>query len=89
MMAIELVADKGDDGVLRHKSVDAQTLFQSLALKNGLAMYSSLYGAARHPAMARGLPIWVAPPLSIDAGEVDEMMGRLLTMLSEWESAVL
>ena len=88
MMAIELVADK-ETMAFFDKSVDAQTLFQSLALKNGLAMYSSLYGAARHPAMARGLPIWVAPPLSIDSGEVDEMMGRLLTMLSEWESAVL
>ena len=88
MMAIELVADK-ETMAFFDKSVDAQTLFQSLALKNGLAMYSSLYGAARHPAMARGLPIWVAPPLSIDAGQVDEMMGRLLTMLSEWEAAVL
>ncbi len=88
MMAIELVADK-ETMAFFDKSVDAQTLFQSLALKNGLAMYSSLYGAARHPAMARGLPIWVAPPLSIDSDEVDEMMGRLLTMLSEWESAVL
>ena len=88
MMAVELVADK-ETMAFFDKSVDAQTLFQSLALKNGLAMYSSLYGAARHPAMARGLPIWVAPPLSIDADQVDEMMGRLLTMLSEWESAVL
>ncbi len=39
--------------------------------------------------MARGLPVRVAPPLSIDSGEVDEMMGRLLQMLCEWEAAVL
>ena len=88
MMAVELVKDK-ETMAFFDKSVDAQELFQAMALKHGLAMYSSLYGAARQPAFARGVPIWISPPLSISSEETDEMMLRLLAMLSEWEAAVL
>ncbi len=88
MMVLELVADKQTMAFF-DRSVDAQTLFQSMALKHGLIMYSSLYGSSRQPALARGLPIWISPPLSITSDEVDEMMRRLLAMLSEWESLVL
>ena len=88
MMVLELVADKQTMAFF-DRSVDAQTLFQSMALKHGLIMYSSLYGSSRQPALARGLPIWISPPLSINSDEVDEMMRRLLAMLSEWESLVL
>ena len=88
MMVLELVKDKKTMAFF-DKSVDAQELFQAIALKHGLAMYSSLYGAARQPAFARGVPIWISPPLSISADEADEMMLRLLAMLNEWEAAVL
>ena len=88
MMVLELVADKKTMAFF-DRSVDAQSLFQSMALKHGLVMYSSLYGSSRQPALARGLPIWISPPLSINSDEVDEMMQRLLAMLSEWESLVL
>ena len=88
MMVLELVADK-ETMAFFDRSVDAQTLFQSIALKHGLAMYSSLYGTARQPAFARGVPIWISPPLSITASEVEDLMRRLLAMLTEWEGAVL
>ena len=88
MMVLELVQDK-ETMTFFDRSVDAQTLFQSIALKHGLVMYSSLYGAARPPAFARGVPIWISPPLSISANEVEDMMRRLLAMLTEWEGAVL
>ena len=88
MMVLELVADK-ETMTFFDRSVDAQKLFQSIALKHGLAMYSSLGGGARQPGMARGLPIWISPPLSITTAEVEEMMRRLLAMLGEWEEAVL
>ena len=71
------------------RSKGAQELFQSIALKHGLAMYSSLYGSSRQPGLARGLPIWISPPLSISSEEADDMMRRLLAMLAEWERTVL
>ncbi len=88
MMVLELVQDK-ETMTFFDKSVDAQELFQSISLKHGLVMYSSLYGASRQPAFARGVPIWISPPLSITSDETEEMMLRLLAMLSEWEGAVL
>ena len=88
MMAIELVADKETMQFFDH-SQGAQELFQSMALKHGLAMYSSLYGSSRQPGLARGVPIWISPPLSISSEEADDMMRRLLAMLAEWEGAVL
>ena len=88
MMAIELVADK-ETMRFFDRGTGAQELFQSIALKHGVAMYSSLYGSSRQPGLARGLPVWVSPPLSISAEEADDMMRRLLAMLGEWEGAVL
>jgi len=52
-------------------------------------MYGSLYGARRQPAFRRGLPAWISPPLSISSDEIHDMMGRLDSALTEWESAVL
>ena len=62
MMVLELVADKNTMAFF-DRSVDAQSLFQSMALKHGLVMYRSLYGSSRQPPLARGLPIWISPPL--------------------------
>ena len=67
---------------------DAEHLFQAIALKNGLVFYSTLYGPRRSGLMRRGLPMWVAPPLSITENELDELVTRLDATLSEWEDAL-
>ena len=69
--------------------VGAEKLLQGIALKHGLVFYGSLYTRTRSPALQRGLPIWVSPPLSINATEVGDLMGRVEASLSEWESAIL
>ena len=66
----------------------AEHLFQQLALKNGLVMYGTLYGARRQPAFRRGLPFWISPPLSITEDQIHDMMARLLDTLTEWETAL-
>ena len=71
------------------RQLQAEHLFQAITLKNGLVMYGSLYGARRQPAFRRGLPAWISPPLSISSDEIHDMMGRLDSALTEWESAVL
>jgi hypothetical protein len=35
------------------------------------------------------MPAWISPPLSISSDEIHDMMGRLDSALTEWESAVL
>jgi adenosylmethionine-8-amino-7-oxononanoate aminotransferase len=66
----------------------AEQLFQSLALKNGLVLYGTLYGARRQPAFRRGLPSWICPPLTITEEEVGDMMERFDSTLTEWEKAL-
>lgn len=66
----------------------AERLFQSLALKNGLVLYGTLYGPRRQPAFRRGLPIWISPPLSVTGEQVDEIMQRLEATFEEWEAAL-
>ena len=63
----------------------AEHLFQQLAMKNGLVMYGTLYGARRQPAFRRGLPFWIAPPLCITEDQINDMMDRLDQTLTEWE----
>lgn len=83
----ELIKDKDSmeffDGDQR-----AEHLFQQLAMKNGLVMYGALYGPRRQPAFRRGLPFWIAPPLSITEDEINDMMTRLDITLGEWEHAL-
>lgn len=66
----------------------AEHLFQALALKNGLVLYGTLYGARRQPAFRRGLPMWICPPLVINEQQVDDMMDRLDDTLTEWEQTL-
>lgn len=87
-MVLELVKDKSTMEFFE-PSLQAEHLFQAITLKNGLVMYGSLYGARRQPAFRRGLPAWISPPLSISSDEIHDMMGRLGSALTEWESAVL
>ena len=69
-------------------SLQAEHLFQAITLKNGLVMYGSLYGARRQPAFRRGLPLDLAAAIDFARRDSD-MMGRLDSALTEWESAVL
>jgi putrescine aminotransferase len=86
-MVGELVKDKKTMEFF-DSSQRAEHLFQQIALKNGLAMYGTLYGARREPAFNRGLPFWIAPPLSITSEELAELMERLDRTLTEWERAL-
>jgi len=86
-MVMELVEDKA---TREYFDVDkqAEQMFQSLALKNGLVFYGTLYGPRRRPLFRRGLPMWIAPPLSITTEQVDDMIERIDATLTEWEEAM-
>ncbi|MDP6374542.1 MAG: aminotransferase class III-fold pyridoxal phosphate-dependent enzyme [Pseudomonadales bacterium] len=88
MLVLELLKDKETLEFFEPK-LEAEKLFQALALKNGLVMYGTLYGPHRQPAFRRGLPAWISPPLSITSEETMLMMQRLDDTLSEWEAMVL
>ena len=68
--------------------VNAEERFQSIALKNGLAMYGTLYGPRRPAAHTRGLPLFIAPPLSITRDQIDELVDALDRSLTEFEKEV-
>jgi adenosylmethionine-8-amino-7-oxononanoate aminotransferase len=88
MMVLELVKDK-DSMEFFEPSQQAEKLYQAIALKHGLVMYGSLYGARRQPAFRRGLPSWISPPLSITGDELQDLLQHLDEALTEWESVVL
>ena len=69
--------------------MEAEKLYQAFTLKHGLVMYGSLYGPRRQAAFKRGIPSWLSPPLSITSEEVEDMVNRLDSALTEWESVVL
>lgn len=81
-MVLELV---GPDGrTYFPRNVHAEQRFQQVGLANGLVFYSALYGNRR--AMGeRGLPMWISPPLTITATELDDMAARLDDTLTDWE----
>ena len=67
------------------RSAQAEFHLQALALKNGLVLYSTLYGP-RQPSMPkRGLPFWIAPPMCITRPELDELLGAVDQTLTDWE----
>jgi len=84
LMVMELVESK-ETGAYFDGERDAEHLFQSVALTHGLVFYSSLYGS-RRGAVARGLPMWISPPLTITEFELDDLLDRLDATLTEWES---
>ncbi len=87
LMVMELVEDKAT-GEYFDEEKQAEKLFQSLALKNGLVFYGTLYGPRRQPLFRRGLPMWIAPPLSISEAQIDDLIGQLDQTLTEWEEAL-
>ncbi len=87
LMVGELVKDK-ETMEFFDPDQRAEHLFQQLAVKNGLVMYGTLYGARRQPAFRRGLPMWIAPPLCITGDQIEDMMDRLDQTLTEWEQAL-
>ena len=87
LMVMELVEDK-ETGEYFDEEKQAEKLFQSLALKNGLVFYGTLYGPRRQPLFRRGLPMWIAPPLSISEAQIDDLIGQLDQTLTEWEEAL-
>ena len=66
--------------------VNAEEVFQSIALKNGLAMYSSLWGPRRPQNLNRGLPIFIAPALITTKDQVDDILDAIDRSLTELES---
>lgn len=86
-MVGELVKNK-DTMEFFDQNQQAELLFQQLALKHGLVMYGTLYGARRQPAFRRGLPFWISPPLCITEEQIHDMMGRLDETLTEWEQTL-
>jgi putrescine aminotransferase len=83
----ELVKNKGTMEFF-DQDQRAEMLFQQLGLKNGLALYGTLYGGRRQPAVRRGLPFWISPPLCINEDQVNTMMDRLDYTLTEWERSL-
>ena len=88
MMVLELIKDK-ESMEFFDVSLQAEKLYSTLALKHGLVMYGALHGPRRQPAFKRGIPSWLSPPLSITTDEIHDMVGRLDSTLTEWESIVL
>lgn len=87
-MALELVECKSRREYFGSEK-NAEYLFQALAFKNGLALYATLYGPRRNAAVRRGLPLMIAPPLSITSVELSDMMERLIFTIQEWEQRLL
>jgi adenosylmethionine-8-amino-7-oxononanoate aminotransferase len=86
-MVLELVADSEERSFFP-PAAEAEQRFQEIALSNGLALYSTLYGSRRRPLMSRGLPMWVAPPFVVTEAEVDDIVDRLDRTLHHWEQTM-
>jgi adenosylmethionine-8-amino-7-oxononanoate aminotransferase len=86
-MVLELVSG-ADERAFFPPEANAEQRFQEIALSNGLALYSTLYGARRRPLMSRGLPMWIAPAFVISEDQLDDMIDRLDRTLHHWEQAM-
>jgi adenosylmethionine-8-amino-7-oxononanoate aminotransferase len=87
LMVLELIRDRETMDYFAPEA-GAEEKFQAVALKNGLAFYMSLYGPRRPGALKRGMPIFIAPPLSITRDQIDDLLDRLDQTLTEWEQAM-
>ena len=65
--------------------VNAEEVFQSIALKNGLALYSSLWGPRRPQNLNRGLPMFIAPALITTKEQVDDILDAIDRSLTALE----
>lgn len=86
-MVLELVDDPLERSFFP-PAAEAEQRFQEIALTNGLALYSTLYGSRRRPLMSRGLPMWISPPLVISEDQLDDLIDRLDRTLHHWEQAM-
>ncbi len=87
LMVLELIRDKETMDYFAPEA-RAEEKFQGIALKNGLAFYMSLFGPRRPGSLKRGMPIYIAPPLSITREQMDDLLDRLDQTLVEWEQAM-
>ncbi|MBW1708976.1 MAG: aspartate aminotransferase family protein [Deltaproteobacteria bacterium] len=87
LMPLELVMNK-ETMEFFPQGAQAEQKLQILALKNGLVLYSTLYGPRRPAAHKRGLPVFVFPQICITSEQVDDMLDRLDTTLTEFEAEV-
>ncbi len=65
---------------------NAERKLQTFGLKNGLVLYATLYGPRRPAAHQRGLPLFINPPLCITREQVDDLIDRFDTTLTEFEA---
>jgi adenosylmethionine-8-amino-7-oxononanoate aminotransferase len=88
-LVMELV-EPDNEGGREYFSSDrqAEILFRQIGFKNGLVLYSALYGRRASPLFRRGLPMWISPPLSITRDQVDDVFQAMDTTLTEWEAAL-
>ena len=84
LMVPELVSNK-ETLEFFPPEVNAEERFQSIALKNGLVLYGTLWGPRRPESHIRGLPIFVAPPISITKEQVDDLLDAFDRSLTELE----
>jgi adenosylmethionine-8-amino-7-oxononanoate aminotransferase len=84
LMVLELVSDKASRDFFP-RDAQAEFWLQSIGLENGVVFYSTLYGPRRPTSQKRGLPFWIAPPLCITKGQVDELLDGVDATLSDWE----
>lgn len=87
MMVLELVKDKKTMEFF-DPELGADRMIQSICLKHGLVHYGTLYGAPRQPALRRGIPHFIFPPLCITRDQVDELVDSLDDALTEWETTL-
>src|SRR5262249_22050573 len=83
LMVLELVRDKANRGFFPQEA-HAEEKFQTIALKNGIVFYMSLFGPRRPSAQTRGIPLFVSPPLIITRAQIDEMLDAIERTLEEW-----
>ncbi|MCZ4315737.1 aminotransferase class III-fold pyridoxal phosphate-dependent enzyme [Comamonadaceae bacterium G21597-S1] len=85
-MSVELVSDKTTrSGFAPDRQ--AELLFLTLALRNGLALYSMLFNVPTSSTIpARGSLMRMSPPLTITPEQVVDMTERFETTLSQWEA---
>ncbi|MBW2061853.1 MAG: aspartate aminotransferase family protein [Deltaproteobacteria bacterium] len=84
LMPVELVMNK-ETMEFFPMGAEAERKFQMIGLKNGLVFYATLYGPRRPVYHQRGLPLFIYTPICITSEQVDDMLDRFDTTLTEFE----